>query len=276
MKFVSAATVGLMAIILLLTTAALAAETAKKKPAKGRQPARLSATQKKLLDTRQNLIEKKIASRDSLKHWLETSEEKLDSQSEEYELSKIMYSWDLIPKPKLDQSERELVNTRLEIEHVRQWIAEDELALSLAKAEAQRNGLRGLLLEGHRESTILIRYSGFVDWSLAETGKIAKFFLRQFGRALPVSAMGQSATHERMGLDHRDAMDVAVPPDSEEGRWLMAYLRKAGIPFIAFRSKLRGWATGAHIHIGKPSLRIEQVKRSSAQESPAEKDPDPG
>ena len=59
-------------------------------------------------------------------------------------------------------------------------------------------------------------------------------------------------------------MDVAVSPDSQEGRALMVYLRRAGIPFIAFRNKMRGWATGAHIHIGTPSLRHEQVKRSPA------------
>jgi hypothetical protein len=73
--------------------------------------------------------------------------------------------------------------------------------------------------------------------------------------------MGQSSTHDDMGFDHRDAIDVAVRPDSEEGRGLMAYLRKAGIPFIAFRNKVRGMATGAHIHIGRPSLRIAQVKQ---------------
>jgi hypothetical protein len=71
-------------------------------------------------------------------------------------------------------------------------------------------------------------------------------------------------------------MDVAVSPDSEEGRSLMAYLRTAGIPFIAFRNKLRGWATGAHIHIGRPSLRIEQMKQSSVRQSPPQKRPDRG
>jgi len=62
--------------------------------------------------------------------------------------------------------------------------------------------------------------------------------------------------HERMGLDHRDAMDVAVHPDSPEGRALMAYLRGNGIPFIAFWNRVSGAATGAHIHIGRPSLRM--------------------
>lgn len=53
----------------------------------------------------------------------------------------------------------------------------------------------------------------------------------------------------------------------------MAYLRAAGIPFIAFRGKKRGWATGAHIHIGGPSERIEQV-RQLRHAPPAAKSPD--
>jgi hypothetical protein len=58
-----------------------------------------------------------------------------------------------------------------------------------------------------------------------------------------------------MRLNHRDAMDVALHPDSVEGKSLIAYLRKAEIPFMAFRNGVPGSASGAHIHIGKPSLR---------------------
>jgi hypothetical protein len=54
-------------------------------------------------------------------------------------------------------------------------------------------------------------------------------------------------------------MDVAVQPDSPEGEALMAYLRSQGIPFIAFRHAVPGSATGAHIHIGRPSHRIVPV-----------------
>jgi hypothetical protein len=72
--------------------------------------------------------------------------------------------------------------------------------------------------------------------------------------------MGQSRTHDRLGLDHRDAIDVALRPDSPEGRDLMAYLRKAGIPFLAFRGKIASVSTGAHIHIGRPSPRLGELK----------------
>jgi hypothetical protein len=32
--------------------------------------------------------------------------------------------------------------------------------------------------------------------------------------------------------------------------------QQSGIPFMAFRGKMAGSATGAHVHIGKPSFRI--------------------
>jgi hypothetical protein len=59
-----------------------------------------------------------------------------------------------------------------------------------------------------------------------------------------------------MGFNDRNSLDVAVHPDSAEGRALIAYLRGNGIPFLAFRSAVPGAATGAHIHIGYPSNRL--------------------
>jgi len=60
----------------------------------------------------------------------------------------------------------------------------------------------------------------------------------------------------RLGFDHRNSVDVAVHPDSVQGKALTEYLRGNGIPFLAFRSAIRGVATGAHIHIGNPSHRL--------------------
>lgn len=108
---------------------------------------------------------------------------------------------------------------------------------------------------GYSETGSLIRFNGATPWGLPDASRIEKFFLSTFGRALPISALGQTATHERLRFDHRNAMDVALHPDSKEGQSLLSYLRQAGIPFIAFRSAVPGAATGAHIHIGKPSPR---------------------
>jgi hypothetical protein len=59
-----------------------------------------------------------------------------------------------------------------------------------------------------------------------------------------------------LGFDHRGSMDVGVHPDSSEGQALANYLRKSGIPFLAFRTAVPGSATGPHIHIGPPSGRL--------------------
>ena len=96
---------------------------------------------------------------------------------------------------------------------------------------------------------------GTTWWSLARVGEIERFFLDRFGRPLPVSALGQSALHDRFRLDHRSAVDVALSPDSAEGAATIAFLRASGIPFTAFSHAIPGVATGAHIHIGYPSHR---------------------
>jgi hypothetical protein len=106
-----------------------------------------------------------------------------------------------------------------------------------------------------------VRYAGTSDWSLADAETVQEFWATRFGRPLPVSAWGQTAVHDRLGLDHRQALDVAVHPDSREGRALMAFLRKSGIPFVAIRARVKGSATGAHIHVGQASERIEPAWR---------------
>ncbi len=82
---------------------------------------------------------------------------------------------------------------------------------------------------------------------------ITAAFEAEFGRALPISAAGDTALHRALGLDHRGRVDVALDPDEPEGAWLRNYLRQLNIPYYAFRSALRGRSTGPHIHIGPPS-----------------------
>ena len=52
---------------------------------------------------------------------------------------------------------------------------------------------------------------------------------------------------DRMGLDHRNALDVAVHPDSPVGRALMEHRRLAGISFIA-----AGGDPGCHLGRAHP------------------------
>jgi len=93
------------------------------------------------------------------------------------------------------------------------------------------------------------------DWSLADAKKVENFFFTKFGRPLPTSAFGQSAIHDRWGLDHRQGLDVGLHPDSEEGIALVNFLRSEKIPHLVFRHAIPGVATGPHIHIGRASHR---------------------
>jgi hypothetical protein len=92
-------------------------------------------------------------------------------------------------------------------------------------------------------------------WSLADSKKVENFFFTKFGRPLPTSAFGQSAIHNRWGLDHRQGLDVGLHPDSLEGMALVDFLRAEKLPFLVFRHAISGIATGPHIHIGPPSHR---------------------
>jgi hypothetical protein len=265
---------GVTGAIFFCSSTVTAAESKTSKVKKRIQPSgRVTAAQQKLLETRKQLVEKKKASRDGLKNLLSVYETKVASQAIDHEVKKRLYEEGLISRIEYEESERALANTHGEIQQVQRWIAEDNVALSLVELDARKD-LRYLPAGAYEETATLIRFNGTADWTLARAGEIQKFFFEQFGQPMPISAMGQTPTHDRMGFDHRDAMDVGVHPDSEEGRALMAYLRRAGIPFIAFRGKKRGWATGAHIHIGGPSDRIEQV-RQLRHAPPADKPADP-
>jgi hypothetical protein len=202
------------------------------------------------------LVERMKASKAGFEKLLAAYEEQFHSQSAELARRRRLYENGEVSKSFLMSAERDLASTRAHMMEVQQWIFEDDLALDefLAREEILRGP--SLALGGYAESQTLIRFNGGAKWSLADSAKIEKFFLGRFGRALPVSAMGQTSAHDRMRFDHHNAMDVAVHPDGDEGRALMAYLRETGIPFMAFRGKVAGSATGAHVHIGKPSFRI--------------------
>jgi hypothetical protein len=81
-------------------------------------------------------------------------------------------------------------------------------------------------------------------------------FEKKFDKPLPVSARGETAVHRAMGFDHTGRIDVALMPDSTEGKWLRAYLEAESIPYYAFRVAIAGKATGAHIHVGPGSTRL--------------------
>jgi hypothetical protein len=167
----------------------------------------------------------------------------------------------IISRKEFEETEAAVASAEDRVRETRRAIVGADHAMAEATTARVLAGLRPLGPGGYEQSTGLIRYNGPAAWSLtADTPKLQQFFAARFGRPLPVSAFGQTPLHDRMGFDHKDALDVAVHPDSPEGRTLMEYLRSAGIPFIAAWSAVAGSASGAHIHVGQPSPRIA-VKR---------------
>jgi hypothetical protein len=214
-----------------------------------------AAADAELARLRADVIQKMKESRVSAERLLALHEEEQARLTIEYQRRREFYSQGLISRAELNQVERALAEAMVRVDEDKRWLMESDIAITEASMRDELLRLPGLALGGYSETGTLLRFNGSASWSLADAAKIEKFFAQAFGRALPVSAFGQTATHERLRFDHRNAMDVALHPDSGEGRSLLSYLRQAGIPFIAFRGAVSGAATGAHIHIGSPSVR---------------------
>ena len=161
-----------------------------------------------------------------------------------------------VSKEQVGEVEKSFVAALRRVHEMRYSVEETDIAITEAVLGEKVLRMPELPVNGFSETAELARFNGGFKWSLKEAPRVEKYFSQAFGRRLPVTAMGQSETHNRLGFDHHDAMDVGLHPDSSEGRALTDYLRKAGIPFIAFRGAVSGTSTGPHIHIGRPSGRL--------------------
>lgn len=192
----------------------------------------------------------------SLERVLVHRESDLQRALEQAERTRDLVDRGRVARNEVDIAERAVAGARERLDQT--WNEALVAATLIAKALAHDEIASGRRLPpgGEQASATLIRYQGRRPWALSLIEGLQDFFARTFGRPLPVSAYGQTAVHDKLGFDHRDAVDVAVHPDSAEGRTLMEWLRKAGLSFIAFRGAVAGAATGAHIHVGEPSLRV--------------------
>ena len=181
----------------------------------------------------------------------QTEVEKLTKSTD---LLRQLYSEGLIARIELEKAEQELTAAKTRVEEAQKAEELRKQAEQLAKANPVKSLLKPTLMPLNKTATVMRSTAG--SWSLGNLGMVQQFFSKTFGRALPTSTIGQSATHNRMGWDHRHAVDVGLHPDSNEGRTLIAYLQNSGIPFIAFRGAIPGVSTGPHIHIGSPSHRL--------------------
>ncbi len=173
-----------------------------------------------------------------------------------------LYSEGLIARVEFERAQQELADAKAKVAQTQNEIASsDQLAAETKKASelakvAQTNKLVKPVLKAINLTGATVMRSTTGNWSIGNLSQVQQFFSQTFGHALPVSTIGQSATHNRMGWDHRNSVDIGIHPDSQEGRALMSYLQMTGIPFLAFRAAIPGVSTGPHIHIGFPSHKI--------------------
>src|SRR5215510_3004061 len=250
-------------VLIIVTPQTWAQKTAGRKPKTGSAKATKQASNedaKKLAEaasqSRANLLSASTAYRESLEILLELQRQDESRATEIVGKRKELLDLGVIAKRELEEGERALVEaqgkvaeTTKRIAEVDQLMAEVTAAEELAKTAAER-------LRLYRSGGLVVRYAGASHWALSDLAKVDAFFRLKFARPLPVSAVGQTETHNQLGFDHREAVDVAIHPDSAEGQALISYLASQGVSFIAIRGAIPGSATGAHIHIGPPSRRI--------------------
>jgi hypothetical protein len=171
------------------------------------------------------------------------------------EQARRLHADGLVARRDVDEAARTVVEAQARLDDARKQLADADGLMVEAQA-LQRIAALPPVPPGAEQSTPeVVEYHGVTAWTLAQVAGLDRFFATRFGRPLPVSALGQTPLHDRLGFDHRNAADVAVHPDSVEGRALLDYLRALGIPFLAFRGPVTGASTGAHVHVGAPSPR---------------------
>jgi hypothetical protein len=224
----------------------------KKKPAPAKPPSELTKL-------REEYIKATNEYKASLGKLLPFYENNVKRAEADLEKSKKLLEEGLIAKAQIEENERALAAAKQKVAETNRAMtsADDQIAAVLVETAANEEIAKNLRLakQSLLRTATFTRYTGAGGWNLGDAWKVQRFFSDTFNKQLPIAVFGQGAIHERWRLDHRNAMDIQLHPDGVEGRALLDFLQKNGIPYLAFRSAIPGTATGPHIHIGRPSHR---------------------
>jgi small-conductance mechanosensitive channel len=192
---------------------------------------------------------------------LQMQGEELNKATQKLEQLRSLVADGLVAKNELEAAEESVAALQATLEATRKKIGDSDQLIAEIQSERIRKTqsvAQGGLVNKPRSFVrpTVLRYNGAAQWSIAHLAGVQNFFSSTFGRSLPTSTVGQSATHNRLGWDHRNSVDIPLHPDSVEGKTLISFLQTQGIPFLAFRGAVPGVSTGAHIHIGRPSQRL--------------------
>ena len=195
----------------------------------------------------------------SLEKLLTFYEADVKKAKEKLDVSKKLLDEGLIAKTQVQDNEHALAAAQAKVTETQRQMtgADEQIAGAILEADADAQIAKNLSLAKQRlvRTSSFIRFAGGSGWNIGEAYKIQRFFSDTFRKELPIAVFGQGAIHNRWRLDHRNAMDISLHPDSPEGQSLLNFLQRNGIPYLAFRGAIPGTATGPHIHIGKPSHR---------------------
>lgn len=242
----------LLLVLAVVSLDVFAQRRTKKKPAPAQPPSELSKLREEFI----RLTNEYKASLGKLLPFYESDVKKAE---ERLEVSKKLLAEGLVPRAQVEENERALALAKEKIAETNRQLAsaEAQIAGVLVETAANDEINKNLKLAKQRlvRTAAFTRFTGVGGWNISEAWKVQRFFSDTFKKQLPIAVFGQGAIHDRWRLDHRNAMDIQLHPDGVEGRALLDFLQRNGIPYLAFRSAIPGTATGPHIHIGRPSHR---------------------
>lgn len=215
--------------------------------------------QSELTKLREEFVKATNEYKASLEKLLAIYEDNVKKAEAKVDVSKKLLAEGLIARSQFEETERTLAAEKQKVLETRHQMTNADAQIAGVLVETAANEEIAKNLKFAKQSLIrtsaFTRYTGSGGWNLGDAWKIQRFFSDTFKKQLPIAVFGQGAIHERWRLDHRNAMDIQLHPDGVEGRVLLDFLQKNGIPYSAFRSAIPGTATGPHIHIGRPSHR---------------------
>ena len=241
-------------LVLLIVAGDVSAQRKTKK-----KPASKAAPQSELTKLREEFVKATNEYKASLEKLLAIYEANVKKAEEKVTVSKKLLAEGLIARTQVEDAEHTLALEQQKVEETRRQMtnADAQIAGVLVETAADDAIAKNLRLARQTliRTSAFTRYTGSGGWNLSDAGKIQRYFSDTFHKQLPIAVFGQGAIHDRWRLDHRNAMDIQLHPDGVEGRALLDFLQRNGIPYSAFRSAIPGTATGPHIHIGRPSHR---------------------
>jgi hypothetical protein len=224
-----------------------------------KKPAAAPAPVTELSKLREQYVQATKDYKASLEKLLTFYEADVKKAEDKLALSQKLLAEGLIPKAQVTDNEHALAAAQAKVADTKRQMsgADDQIASALVEEDVDQQLAKNLNLARQRlvRTASFIRFTGGPGWNLSEAWKVQRFFSDTFHHELPIAVFGQGAIHDRWRLDHHNAMDIQLHPDSAEGQALLGFLQRNGIPYLAFRSAIPGTATGPHIHIGRPSHR---------------------